>query len=447
MRSQCARTRCDGTADAVARAANLIRGGAIIAVKGLGGYHLACDATSAEAVGRLRQCKRRKAKPFALMARDLELIRRYCSSAARRSARSLRRGLPIVLLDADGPRQLPHAVAPGLTTLGFMLPTTPLHLLLLQEMDIPLVMTSGNIAEEPPIIDDGEARERLAGIADYALVHDRRIANRVDNSVVRIVDGKCRVLRRSRGFAPSRIKLPAGFEAAPELTALGGELKATFCLVQDGQAILSQHQGDLENTATFDDYRKNLALYRQLFAHEPVALVIDQHPEYLSSKLGRAEAGKMALPLLEVQHHHAHVAACLAENDYPLESPLCSASSSTGSASAMTARSGEANSCSPIILAIDGLRGCSRSRCRAVPRRCANHGETLYAHLTELDWVGQADGRLFRARSMRLSEQQAAPPARCHDCEAPQCAARLLVRAPVRRGRRGARNLPRAAGL
>jgi hydrogenase maturation protein HypF len=312
---------CDGTADAVALAANLIRGGAIIAVKGLGGYHLACDATSAEAVGRLRQCKRRKAKPFALMARDLELIRRYCSIGGEEERALTAAQAPIVLLDADGRQQLPHAVAPGLATLGFMLPTTPLHLLLLQEMDIPLVMTSGNIAEEPPVIDDGEARERLAGIADYALVHDRRIANRVDDSVVRIVDGKCRVLRRSRGFAPSRIKLPAGFEAAPELTALGGELKATFCLVQDGQAILSQHQGDLENTATFDDYRKNLALYRQLFAHEPVALVIDRHPEYLSSKLGRAEAGNGAVPLLEVQHHHAHVAACLAENGYPLESP------------------------------------------------------------------------------------------------------------------------------
>ncbi len=313
--------KCDGAADAVALAASLIRGGAIVAVKGIGGYHLACDATNAEAVARLRQRKRREAKPFALMARDLEIIRRYCSIGAEEERQLTVAQAPIVLLDADGAGRLPPAVAPGLGTLGFMLPTTPLHLLLLQEMDIPLVMTSGNISEEPPVIDDGEARERLAGIADYALVHDRRIANRVDDSVVRIVDGKTRMLRRARGFAPSPIKLPAGFEAAPQLTALGGELKATFCLVQHGRAILSQHQGDLENAATFDDYRKNLALFRQLFAHQAEALVIDRHPEYLSSKLGHTEARSSALPLVEVQHHHAHVAACLAENGYPLAAP------------------------------------------------------------------------------------------------------------------------------
>jgi hydrogenase maturation protein HypF len=308
-------------ADAVALAADLIRGGAIVAVKGIGGYHLACDAKNAEAVGRLRRRKRRERKPFALMARDLEIIRRYCSINVEEERQLSAAQGPIVLLDADGPQRLPGAVAPGLDTLGFMLPTTPLHVLLLQDMEDPLVMTSGNSSDEPPVIDDEEAREKLTGITNHALVHDRTIANRLDDSVVRVVDGKSRALRRARGFAPSPIKLPAEFAAAPELLAMGGELKATFCLLKDGQAILSQHQGDLENAATFDDYRKNLALYRQIFCHEPAAYVVDCHPEYLSTKLGRARASSHGRPLLEAQHHHAHVAACLAENGYPLEGP------------------------------------------------------------------------------------------------------------------------------
>ena len=307
--------------DDVERAANLIRDGEVLAIKGIGGYHLACDAANVATLAQLRQLKRRPAKPFALMARDLDVIRQYCSVSPDEERQLTGAQAPIVLLRAGGPRHLPGGVAPGLDTLGFMLPTTPLHLLLLQEMDAPLVMTSGNVSGAPPIIDDGQAGEQLAGIARYALAHDRRIANRVDDSVVRVMDGKSRVLRRARGFAPSPIKLPAGFEAAPELVALGGELKATFCLLKDGQAILSQHQGDLENAATFSDYQKNLALYRQIFAHSPAALVIDRHPEYLSSKLARVESRTHGLPLLEVQHHHAHVAACLAENGYPLDAP------------------------------------------------------------------------------------------------------------------------------
>jgi hydrogenase maturation protein HypF len=308
-------------ADAVALAAKLIAEGAIVAIKGLGGYHLACDAENAEAVRRLRRNKRREQKPLALMARDLETIRRYCSIDVEEERQFAAAQAPIVLLVADGPQRLPEAVAPGLDTLGFMLPTMPLHLLLLQHMDGPLVMTSGNTSDEPPVTTDDAARERLAGIAAFALVHDREIANRVDDSVVRVMDGKPRLFRRARGFAPSPIKLPAGFQHAPELLALGGELKATFCLLKDGQAILSQHQGDLENAATFDDYKKHLALYRRMFCHEPAALVIDRHPEYLSSKLGRTEACTRALPLIDVQHHHAHVAACLAENTHPLAAP------------------------------------------------------------------------------------------------------------------------------
>lgn len=317
--------RFDGTTphrspetDDVAAAARLIQAGEIVAVKGLGSYHLACNAISAEAVERLRRLKRRDTKPFALMARDLEVIRRYCTVNAEEESQLTSIQAPIVLLPVGGPESLSDAIAPGLATLGFMLPTTPLHLLLLQEIDGPLVMTSGNLSEEPPAIDDSEARRSLSGIAACALMHDRRIANRLDDSVVRIIAGRPRVLRRARGFAPAPIKLPAGFEAAPELLAMGGELKASFCLVKDRQAILSQHQGDLENAATFDDYRKSLSLYTQLFDHAPVALIIDRHPDYLSSKLARTDAPRRGLPLFEVQHHHAHVAACLVENGWPL---------------------------------------------------------------------------------------------------------------------------------
>ncbi len=307
--------------DPITAAARLVRDGAIVAIKGLGGYHLACDATNPEAVARLRQAKRREAKPFALMARDLAAIGRYCAVDSVAERELTRPHAPIVLLPASGPRTLPDAVAAGLDELGFMLPTTPLHLLLLQDFEGPLVMTSGNLADEPPIIDDVEALEHLKGVADYVLTHDRTIANRVDDLVVRVMGGAARVLRRARGFAPAPIRLPAGFEAAPELLAMGGELKATFCLVKDGEAILSQHQGDLERASVFDDYRKNMGLYRRLFQHEPMALVIDRHSEYLSSKLARAEAAVSGLPVFEVQHHHAHVAACLAENGRALDAP------------------------------------------------------------------------------------------------------------------------------
>ena len=305
--------------DSVDAVCSLIRMGEIVAIKGLGGYQLTCDATNADTVARLRRSKRRDAKPFALMARDLDIIRSYCSVGGEEQRQLAGSSAPIVLLDAVGSKRLPEVIAPGLSTLGFMLPTTPLHFLILEHLDRPVVMTSGNLTDEPQVIDDAAARDRLAGIAPYALVHDREIANRVDDSVVRVMAGRAQIFRRARGYAPGPVPLPSGFEAAPQLVAMGGELKATFCLVKDGAAILSQHQGDLENAATFDDYRKTLALYTELFNHAPVALVADRHPQYLSSKLAREWARKSLLPLIEVQHHHAHVAACLAENGQALD--------------------------------------------------------------------------------------------------------------------------------
>ena len=257
--------------DAIDAAAALLRAGEIVAIKGLGGYQLACDATRADAVAKLRAAKHRDAKPFALMAPSLDVIRRYCAVGPVEAAVLASPAAPIAVLDvtATAGSRLPDAIAPGLSTLGFMLPTTPLHALILARLDRPLVMTSGNASDEPQAIDDVDAARRLVAITVHALVHDRPIANRVDDSVVRVADGAVRVLRRARGYAPAPIRLPPGFEQAPPVLAYGGDLKATFCMVQRGDAILSQHQGDLENAATLDDYRKHLALYAVLFEHQP----------------------------------------------------------------------------------------------------------------------------------------------------------------------------------
>ena len=296
-----------------------IREGKILAIRGLGGFHLACDATNASAVERLRARKRRFGKPFALMARDETVIRRFAGISPRELELLQSPAAPIVLLRANGPHRLPESVAPGLGTLGFMLAYTPLHKLILEKFDVPLVMTSGNISDEPQVTDNGEVRAKLGGIADSALLHDRDIANRIDDSIVRVMSGRARTLRRARGFAPSPIALPKSFADAPEILAFGGELKSTFCLIRDGVAIPSQHQGDLEDVATFDDYQKNLELYCELYGHRARVLAADMHPEYLSSKLARERASGGAAVLHDIQHHHAHIASALAENGRELE--------------------------------------------------------------------------------------------------------------------------------
>jgi hydrogenase maturation protein HypF len=305
--------------DDVDAVCTLLQMGLIVAIKGLGGYQLACDAANADTVARLRERKGRGAKPFALMARDLDVIRRYARVSDKEEAALIGLEAPIVVLRAGGPERLADAVAPGVNTLGFMLPTAPLHLLILLRMDRPVVMTSGNIAEEPQVISDADAIERLAGITAYALIHDRDIANRVDDSVVREIGGQMRLIRRARGFAPSPIKLPHGFADAPDILALGGELKAVACLVKDGEVIPTQHLGDLENAATYGDFRKTIELYGKLFAHKPRAVVADAHPDYLSSKFADELGQRAHLPVLKVQHHHAHVASCLAENGRALD--------------------------------------------------------------------------------------------------------------------------------
>lgn len=316
-----ARLDRDHCQDAVAAAAHLIGQGEIVAMKGLGGYQLACVATDDAAVLRLRRLKMRDAKPFALMARDRAVVERYCKVSPEEMRELESPRAPIVLLPVSRRHCLPDAVAPGLATLGFMLPTTPLHMLLVENFEVPLVMTSGNVSGAPQVTGDAEARDVLASIVRYGLVHDRQIANRLDDSVVRMMAGRPRVLRRARGFAPAPIRLPESLAAAPEILATGGELKSTFCLLKDGEAILSQHQGDLEDVTTWVDYRKNLDLYRGLFDHRPQILAADCHPDYLSSKFAREMATDNDLPLIEVQHHHAHVAACLAENGRGADAP------------------------------------------------------------------------------------------------------------------------------
>ena len=324
-------TRADGrslvlealtTLDEADAAASLLQRGQVLAVQGLGGYQLACDATQLEPVARLRAGKCRDAKPFALMARDLEMIRRYSVVSEREAALLASPAAPIVVLDrcpanavlTDVLPAIAAAVAPGLRTLGFMLPNTPLHHLMLRRMNRPIVLTSGNLSDEPQAIEREDARRRLAVLVDYFVEHDRPIARRVDDSVVRVVGGHARTLRRARGYAPSALTLPAGFATAGPVLAYGGELKNTFCLLRNGATVLSPHMGDLHNAPTHVDYSAALANFHEFFDFKPSALACDLHPDYASTLIARTTARATGLPLIACQHHHAHIAACLADN-------------------------------------------------------------------------------------------------------------------------------------
>ena len=308
-------------------AGTLLARGQIVAIKGLGGYQLACDATQPEAVARLRDLKRRERKPFALMAADVAAVRAWCEVDDAEAALLESPAAPIVLLArrrAPAPiaTTIADAVAPGLNTLGFMLPSTGLHQLVLRRMKRPIVLTSGNLSDEPQAIELDALKQRFridkrSGI-DFVLDHDRPIARRIDDSVMRMLDGAPRVLRRARGLAPEPIALPPGFGAAPRVLAYGGELKNSICLLRDGQAVLSQHIGDLEDAATHADYRRALRDLQGFFAFTPQLRACDAHPEYLSTKLAQADAALAGGAAVEVLHHHAHIAACLVDNGWPL---------------------------------------------------------------------------------------------------------------------------------
>ncbi|HET8706694.1 MAG TPA: carbamoyltransferase HypF, partial [Pseudomonadales bacterium] len=307
----------EGHQDAIALASALLKQGAIVAIKGLGGFHLACDASNEAAVKRLRQRKQRPEKPFALMVRNGEIASNYVHLTLNANALLHSAAAPIVVLKSRHAPELATAVAPAQNYLGLMLPYTPLHHLLLESWNTPLVMTSGNRSGEVQCISNDEARIQLNDIADYFLLHDREIINRLDDSVVQFMDDQAQWLRCARGVTPAPIALPPGFENAPPLLALGGELKNTFCLIADGKAIYSHHQGDLEDASVYYSYRNAINRFEKLYHHAPALIAIDQHPDYLSSKLGWQISQQKNIPLFNVQHHHAHIAACLLEYGIP----------------------------------------------------------------------------------------------------------------------------------
>jgi hydrogenase maturation protein HypF len=293
--------------DPIGVAARLLRDGRILAIKGLGGFHLACDARNEESVATLRQRKHRGAKPFAVMFPNLVTLREACRLGRADPGLLSSPRRPIVLVPARS--SLAPSVASGLRELGAMLPSTPLHELLLGEFGGPLVMTSGNLSEEPIAAENDEARDRLGSLADGFLLHDRPIASRYDDSVACVVEDQPVLVRRARSWAPEPIRVP--FTAERSVLAVGAHLKNTFCFLKGRHALLSQHIGDLENVETLRHYRATVELYERLFAVRPELVAHDLHPGYLSTQFALGLEGVQRLP---VQHHHAHIVSCLIEN-------------------------------------------------------------------------------------------------------------------------------------
>ncbi|MBU1750545.1 MAG: carbamoyltransferase HypF [Chloroflexi bacterium] len=306
--------------DPIAATAQLLRQGAVIAIKGLGGFHLACDAASTEAVRTLRARKGRPTKPLAVMMATLDDVRRHCDVTPAEEELLTSHQCPIVLLRWREDSAVVREVAPGNRFLGVMLPYTPLHHVLLRDAGVPLVMTSGNLSEEPIAKDNDEALRRLGHLADYFLLHDRDIYARYDDSVwfVPTVEGESypQPIRRSRGYAPFPVKLP--YQSRPIL-ATGAELKNSFCLARDEYAFLSQHIGDMENLETLEHFEASIALYKHLFRVEPELIAHDLHPDYLATRYAITQCTTKNMhpaSCIVVQHHHAHLAACLADNDW-----------------------------------------------------------------------------------------------------------------------------------
>ncbi|MBA3144956.1 carbamoyltransferase HypF [Salmonella enterica] len=283
-----------------------LNAGGIIAVKGLGGFHLACDARNDAAVAKLRARKHRPAKPLAVMLPTAQTLPTAARSLLTTPA------APIVLVDKQYVPSLGESIAPGLTEVGVMLPANPLQHLLLQELNYPLVMTSGNLSGRPPAITNEQALDDLHDIADGFLLHNRDIVQRMDDSVVR---DSGEMLRRSRGYVPDAIALPPGFRDVPPILCLGADLKNTFCLVRGEQAVVSQHLGDLSDDGIQAQWREALRLIQSIYDFTPERIVCDAHPGYVSSQW----ASEMCLPTETVLHHHAHAAACLAEHGWPLD--------------------------------------------------------------------------------------------------------------------------------
>jgi len=333
--------------ETILKTQGLLTKGKILAIKGLGGFHLACDATNPEAVAELRRRKLRVDKPFALMLPAIETVEQYCFVTAAERDLLLSRARPIVLLDRKPDTNIVPAVAPNQTTLGVMLPYTPLHNLLFnsQQANLPdllpaLVMTSANLSEEPIAYRNDEARERLATLADAFLMHNRAIHVRCDDSVYRVVSDERLMakevshsqpstlnsqttipypLRRSRGYAPNPIKLPWD---GPQILATGPELKNTFCLTKEDYAFVSHHIGDMENFETLQSFEEGIEHFQNLFRVEPETIACDLHPNYLATRHAIERAERSSLPIFNVQHHHAHIAACMADNGLLGDEPV-----------------------------------------------------------------------------------------------------------------------------
>ncbi len=301
-------------ADPIKKVGQLLQEGYIVAIKGLGGFHLTCDATSSKTAATLRRRKYREDKPFALMALNIGMIKEFCEMDENEENILLSEQRPIVILKKKKRCSLAeNEIAPHNNYLGFMLPYTPIHYLLLKEINLPLVMTSGNMSEEPIVYSNEEAFSRLKGIADYFLIHNRDIRMRTDDSVVRIFHKKEFFVRRSRGYTPRSIKVDTFFDEP--ILALGGQLKNTFCLAQKNQAIISHHIGDLENLSALTSFEEGIEHFLKLFHTRPRILACDLHPEYISTKFAQEYARKLGegAQLVPVQHHHAHIASLMTE--------------------------------------------------------------------------------------------------------------------------------------
>ncbi|WP_232821268.1 carbamoyltransferase HypF [Oceanimonas marisflavi] len=313
------------TADLLAQCRGWLQQDRVLALKGIGGFQLVCDAGSAKAIALLRRRKHRPAKPFAVMLRDLAQAE-TCFALNDMERKQLNSpAAPIVLLPKVRLRQpvhglLPEALAPGMACLGVMLASSPLHWLLLNEVGGPLLMTSGNAGGEPICTGNRQALSVLALLADDFLLHNRAIVHRCDDSVQALVAGRPRLVRRARGYVPDPIALPAGLEGS--VLALGADLKNSFCITGNGRAVLSAHIGDLNSLACLDALQQQVDCLPELLGLEPRAIAVDLHPDYAATRLGERLARQQGLPLFRVQHHHAHLVSCLVENGHPPEQPV-----------------------------------------------------------------------------------------------------------------------------
>jgi len=296
------------TKEPIASTIRILKKGMIVAIKGLGGFHLAADAENDDAIARLRRRKHHEEKPFAIMSYDMDHIRRYAYVEPEEEALLRSPQRPIVILKKREPNSLSKEISPRNRYFGAMLPYTPLHYLILAHDFTALVMTSGNISEEPIAIDNEDAFERLSSIADYFLVHNRDIYLRSDDSIMKRISGTSRFLRRSRGYVPRPVFLK---QKVPKILACGAELKNTICLTREDNAFLSQHIGDLENFATYEFFKLTINHMKQILDIDPVLISYDLHPDYLSTRYAEEQQD---IEKIQVQHHHAHIVSCMAEN-------------------------------------------------------------------------------------------------------------------------------------